>query len=67
MRQACPISPALFFLYIADVVEYVKNGQRGLVVDKNKFVMLEYVDNLVLVAKTEEELKAVFKSFNVYV
>lgn len=55
LKQGCPVSSALFSLYIVDIKEYMKIGQNGgAVVGREKPVMLAYANDLALVARTEE-------------
>lgn len=64
LRQGCPLSPTLFNIYIMDLEEEMKRGQvGGIVVGKEKFWTIMYADDIVLLAKSEAELKEMMKRF----
>ena len=56
VRQGCPLSALLFIILISDMEEEMrKKGWRGLSVGKDKIYTLAYADDIVAVAKDEEE------------
>lgn len=62
VRQGCPMSPTLFNIYIADLEEDLGKGEKGgIVIGKEMFRSLTYADDIVLVAKSEKELKEMLK------
>lgn len=66
-RPGCPIYRQFSF-NIADVEKFMKRGQNGGVAEgRKKSMMLACVDELALVAKTEEEMKASLGRFKMYV
>ncbi|KAJ3660703.1 hypothetical protein Zmor_005141 [Zophobas morio] len=68
VRQGWPLSPALFAAYLGDIDEMFSKAQTGgMVVGKEKVCSLAYADNLVIVAKKREEMKALIKSLEKYV
>ena len=67
VRQGCPLSPALFNVYVFDLEETMKEGQLGgIVVGNSKIWTLSYADDIALIAKSEEELKYMMKRFEKY-
>lgn len=61
VRQGYPISPTLFNLYIADVGEFLQRGIGGVKIGKEKIATIEYADDIVLVAESEEGLGGMIK------
>lgn len=62
LRQGCPLSPLLFALYTSDMETVLKKWQSGgVVVKKQKIVMLAYADDVAIMAETPEELKDMIK------
>jgi len=67
VRQRCPLSPILFTLLIADVEEKMKKGQIGDIrIGKESIWTLAYVDDLVIMAKSEEGMKEMLKRMERY-
>jgi len=68
LRQGCPLSPTLFAAYIADLDESLRKAQNGgIVLGRTKVWSLAYADDIVLVAKDEEEMKIMMKGMEKYV
>lgn len=66
-RQGCPMSPRLFNVYIGDLeAEMRKEQTGGVVVRKKKFWSITYADDIVLLAKSEQELKSMMKRLKKY-
>lgn len=66
LRQGCPMSPTLFNIYVMDLKEELEKGQSGgVVIGREKFWSIMYVDDIVLLAKSESELKEmmIFRKF----
>ena len=67
VRQGCPLSPSLFALYISEIDEILARAQMGgVVVGKEKIWTLSYADDLVMMAKTEKEMKEMLKTLENY-
>lgn len=67
VRQGCPLSPLLFNIYIMDLEEEMRKEQTGgVVVGREKFWTITYADDIVLIAKSEEEMKGMIKRFKRY-
>lgn len=67
VRQGCPLRPALFVIMIDDLEEELQKRQAGgVVVGKEKFWSLAYADDLVLLAKEENEMKEMMVSLRRY-
>lgn len=67
VRQGCPLSPALFNVYVAGLEEELRKGQaEGIVVGNRKVWSLSYADDIVLIADREEELKEMMKRFEAF-
>lgn len=57
VRQGCPLSPTLFNLYIAEEL-----GPEGIMIGKERITIIEYADDVVLMADKEESLRAMLRS-----
>jgi hypothetical protein len=68
VRQGCPLSPLLFTIYVADVDEMLKKAQAGgVVVGREKVWSLAFADDMVIVAKSEREMKEMMRNLEKYV
>jgi len=68
VRQGCPMSPTLFNIYLMDLEAELRKKQEGsMVVGKEKFWSITYADDIVLVAKSEEELKSMIRRLKKYI
>lgn len=57
----------LFNIYIMDLEEKMREEQvEGVVIGKEKFWTISYADDVVIIAKTEAELKEMIKRFKKY-
>lgn len=64
VRQGCPMSPTLFNVYISDLEAEMRKEQTGdVTVGKKKVWAITYADDIVLLAKSEQELKGMMKKF----
>lgn len=64
LRQGCPMSPTLFNIYVMDLKELEKGRSGGVVIGREKFWSIMYADDIVLLAKSESELKEmIFRKF----
>ena len=67
LRQGCPLSPLLFNLYVSELEHVLKLGQAGgVVMGKTKVWMLAYADDMVLFAKSMNELREVLSRVEKY-
>jgi len=67
VRQGCPISPTLFNIFLMDLeTEMRKEQLGGVVVGKEKVWSIIYADDIVLLAKSEQELKNMMSRFKKY-
>lgn len=67
VRQGCSMSPTLFNIYVMDLEEEMRKEQTGgVTIGKEKFWTITYADDMVLLAKSEEELKGMIKRFKRY-
>ncbi|KAJ3632437.1 hypothetical protein MTP99_009448 [Tenebrio molitor] len=68
VRQGCPLSPLRFTIYLADVDEMLRKAQaRGVVVGREKVWSLAFADDMVIVAKSEREMKEMMRNLGKYV
>jgi len=68
VRQGCPMSPTLFNIYLMDLeAELRKEQTGGVVVGKEKVWSITYADDIVLVAKSEQELKSIMRRLKKYI
>jgi len=64
LKQRCPLSPMLFNIYVLDLEEEMEKEQiRGIVIGKEKFGIIMYADDIVLLARRKAELKEMMKRF----
>lgn len=62
VRQGCSLSPMLFNVLIADIErELGRDGIGGITVGGKKLRVLGYADDLVILAKGEEEMRWILK------
>lgn len=67
LRQGCPLSPLLFSIYMSDLETVLSNEQTGgVVIGQKKIWSLSYADDIVIVAKTHNEMKALIRRFGKY-
>lgn len=65
LKQGCPLSPLLFALYIAGLEESLKRNQLGgVMLGRKKVYSLAFADDLVLVAKSEDEMKDMIRALH---
>ncbi len=57
VRQGCVLSPVLFALYLNDLNSHIKAASQGVVVNDIRIHTLLYADDLVLVAKDQDDLQ----------
>jgi hypothetical protein len=68
VKQGCPLSPLLFTIYVADMDEMLRKAcARGSVVGREIVWSLAFANDLVIVAKSEREMKEITKSLVKYV
>lgn len=66
VRQGCPFSPILFTLLIADMEEEMRKGHiGGIGIGKERIWTLAYADDLIIIAKSEEEMKEMLKRIEI--
>lgn len=67
VRQGCPLSPTLFNIYLKDFEEEMRKEQTGGVeIGKKHVWSITYADDIVLLAKSEEELRSMLRRFKKY-
>ena len=68
VRQGCPLSPLLFNLYINDIFKLLHNSTHTPLVlnDNVQTNILMYADDLVILAKSEEELQTKLNKLSDY-
>jgi len=68
VKKECHMSLTLFNIYLMNVeTEMRKKQTGGIVVEKEKIWSISYADDIVLLAKSEQELKRMIKRFRKYV
>lgn len=68
VRQACPLSPIRFSIYMTDIEEYLNGGKRGgVVICKMKIWSLSYADDIVVFAKIKQEMNSIIKRLTKYI
>lgn len=69
VRQGCPMSPpTLFNIYIMDLEEEMRKEQTGgVTIGREKFWTITYADDIVLLAKNEEDLRSMLKRFRKFI
>lgn len=69
LRQGCPLSPLLFCLIIDPMIRWIKETNKGYTFTKNeklKISILAYMDDIVLMANSREELDQLLKQVEEY-
>ena len=70
VRQGCPLSPLLFTLYISDLPGHLKNHTKGVPIQslnhEEEIRMLSYIDDIVILARTNQELERTLDILNKY-
>lgn len=67
IRQGCCLSPTLFTLYIADMEGALRETlTTGIKVGKMKFCSVAYADDIVILAKREEDMKQLMRKLEIY-
>ena len=66
VRQGDTLSPLLFNIFINGIVETVKESGCGIKVGSDSMAILLFADDMVLVAKDEEELQHLVEKVKVY-
>ena len=59
MRQGDTLSATHFLIYINDLVKDVKDLNIGIELDQEQICILIYADDIVVFAKTEQELQCI--------
>lgn len=68
VRQECSMSSTLFNIYVMDLeAEMRKEQTGGIVIGKEKIWSITYADDVVLIAKSEKELKEMMRRFKKYI
>jgi hypothetical protein len=66
IKQGCVLSPLLFILYVSGLAQMLETHSAGMTLMDIIITALFYVDDLILIAKTEEKLKALLKQVQNY-
>lgn len=67
VKQGCPLSPTLFGVYIDKLQEWIdKFGDGGVYLTNYVIKLLLYVDDLILMAKTAQDLKEHLKALELF-
>ena len=64
LKQGCLLSPILFNLYINDLVTTIKQSCSGLSIGGENVCTLMYADDLVLLAKNENDLQSMLDALS---
>lgn len=68
VRQGCPMSPILFNLVLADLEEELRKVKcGGTRIGEERVYSLLYVDDMVLIAEKEEEMKSMLERLEGYI
>ena len=67
VKQGCNLSPLLFILFISDLEEHLKGrGVKGIGMFQRTIHLLQFADDLVLLAESEVDLKVSLEALNDY-
>ena len=64
VKQGCKISPTLFSIYINDLAQEINRLNCGVNLDGTIISVLQYADDIVLIAPTEENLQLMLDTMN---
>ena len=66
VRQGDNLSPTMFNLYINDLIREVKSTGKGVLIKDKLFNILVYADDIVVFAKSEEDLQFILNAITVW-
>ena len=66
VRQGCPLSPLLFNIFLADLAKSLKSLDDKLAIQEDGINSLFWADDIVLLAKNEENLNEMINLIAVY-
>ena len=66
VRQGCSLSTILFNLFMNDLAIMLKNMHKGIEIDDENICILLYADDIVLIAKNENDLQDMLTMLNTW-
>lgn len=64
VRQGCPLSMALFILYIEPLIRKISNNIKGCFIDNNFYKVIAYADDIVIFIRDDEEFDKTLEIIN---
>lgn len=64
VRQGCPLSMALFVLYIEPLIRKMSNCIKGCFIDNNFYKVIVYADDITIFIRDDEEFDSILEIIN---